>query len=80
MLQTIEAILEPSGQVRFLEPIQVLAPARVLLTLLEPTSSPERGSAAMLLKRLAENPLKPEFQRTEEEIDAQIEQERNAWD
>jgi len=80
MLQTIEAILEPSGHVRLLEPIQVTAPSRVLMTLLDPIISIERGSAAMLLKRLKDNPLPLECQRTEAEIDAQIEQERDSWE
>lgn len=80
MLQTIEAILEPSGQIHLLEPIHITTPSRVLLTLLETAASTERGSAATLLKRLKENPLPPECQRSEEEIDMQIEQERNAWE
>jgi len=80
MLQTIEAILDSSGQVHLLEPIQVTAPSRVLLTLLETTIAPERGSSAVLLKRLKENPLPLACRRTAEEIDAQIEQERNAWE
>jgi hypothetical protein len=80
MLQTVEAILEPSGEVRLLEPIRVSAPCRALLTVLETPAAPERGSAAALLKCLRENPLPPECRRTAEEIDAQIEQERNAWE
>ena len=80
MLQTVEAILEPTGQVRLLEPVQVTAPCRVLLTILETPRIPERGSAAALLKRLRENPLPPNCHRSAEEIDAQIEQERNAWE
>ncbi len=80
MLQTIEAILDPSRHVHLLEPVHVTTPARVLLTLLEPTISPERDSAAVLLKRLKDNPLQPEYRRTDKEIDAQIKQERNAWE
>lgn len=54
MPQTIEAILEPSGHVRLLEPIQVTAPSRVLLTLLETPADSKLGSAAVLLKLLEE--------------------------
>ncbi|CAA9893011.1 hypothetical protein METHB2_920003 [Candidatus Methylobacter favarea] len=35
MLKTVEAILEPSGEVRLLEPVHVSRPSRVLLTLLK---------------------------------------------
>jgi hypothetical protein len=80
MLQTVEAILEPSGKVRLLEPIHVSRPSRVLLTLLETPIEPERGSAAGLLQRLRNNPLLPEVRRSMAEIDAQIEKERNAWE
>ena len=80
MLQTIEAILEPSGEVRLLEPVHVSRPSRALLTILETPTAHERGSAAALLQRLRDNPLSPEYCRSAEEIDAQIEQERNAWE
>ena len=80
MLQTIEAILEPSGEVRLLESVHVSRPSRVLLTILETPTAPERGSAEVLLQRLRDNPLLPEYRRSTEEIDAQIGQERNAWE
>jgi hypothetical protein len=80
MLQTIEAILDPSGEVRLLEPVHLSRPSRVLLTLLETPAEPERGSAAKLLQRLRDNPLPPECRRSMEEIDAQIDKERNAWE
>ena len=80
MLQTVEAILEPSGEVRLLEPVHVSRPSRVLLTLLETPTEPERGNAAALLQRLRDNPLPQECRRSAKEIDAQIEQERNAWE
>jgi len=80
MLQTVEAILEPSGEVRLLEPVHVSAPARALLTLLETPAPTERGNAAALLQRLRDNPLPPQFHRSGEEIDAQIRQERDAWE
>ncbi len=80
MLRTIEAILEPSGEVRLLEQVHVSTPARALLTILETPGDPERGSPAALLKRLRNNPLTPECRRSEQEIDEQIQRERNAWD
>ena len=79
MLQTIEAILEPSGKVRLLEAVHIQTPTRALLTILK-TEASERGSAAVILQRLRDNPLPSEYRRSAEEIDAQIEQERNAWE
>ena len=68
MLKTVEAVLEPSGEVHLLEPIHVSRPSRVLLTLLETPTEPERGSAAALLQRLRDNPLPQECRRSAEEI------------
>jgi hypothetical protein len=80
MLQTIEAILEPSGKVRLLEPIHVSKPSRVLLTLLEVPLERETGKAETLLRHLQNNPLPLLGRRSMAEIDAQIEAERSAWD
>jgi hypothetical protein len=41
MLQTVEAILDPSGQVHLLESIQIATPCRAILTVLEPSAPPE---------------------------------------
>ena len=78
MLQTIEAIIEPSGEVRLLETVHIQTPKRALLTILESVNS-ERGSAAAILQRLRENPLPSACRRSAEEIDEQIEQERSAY-
>lgn len=84
MLQTIEAIIEPSGAIRLLEEVHVSSPKRALVTVLETPAnedaSSERGNAAAILKFLKDNPLPPECRRSAEEIDAGIEAERNAWD
>lgn len=84
MLQTIEAIIEPSGAIRLLEEVHVTSPKRALVTLLETpaneSATPGRGNAAAILKFLKDNPLPPECRRSAEEIDAGIEAERNAWD
>lgn len=84
MLQTIEAIIEPSGAIRLLEEVHVTSPKRALVTLLETpeneSATPEHGNAAAILKFLKDNPLPPECRRSAEEIDAGIEAERNAWD
>ena len=84
MLQTIEAVIEPSGVVRLLEDIHVSSPKRALVTVLDMPAneivSSKRGNAAAILKFLKDNPLPLECRRSAEEIDAGIEAERNAWD
>lgn len=47
----------------------------------EPAAPPARqGSATAILGWLRDRPLPPQSRRTAEEIDAAIEDERNAWD
>lgn len=84
MLQTIEAIIEPSGAIRLLEEVHISSPKRALVTVLETPANEgaasKRGNAAAILKFLDENRLPESARMTAEEIDAQIEAERNAWD
>jgi hypothetical protein len=83
MLQAIEVIVEPSGAIRPLEDIHVATPTRAVLTLLPPRESraePELGSAEGILQFLKDNPLPPEHRKSSAEIDARIQEEREAWD
>lgn len=61
MLRTVEAILDPSGQVRLLEPVPVAMPTRALVTVLAPDA--DAGDTA----RLAEAALATDWLRDEEE-------------
>jgi hypothetical protein len=62
MIQTVEAVVDADGQVRLLGEIQVDAPRRALVTILdEPASVP--GEAAML----AEEVLAVDWSRPEED-------------
>lgn len=84
MLQTVEAIIEPSGVVRLLENVRITEPKRALVTVLDTLDQPDHtfkpGYPDLLLKFLAEHPLPLKCQRTAEAIDAQIQAERDAWD
>ncbi|MCX7112487.1 MAG: hypothetical protein NTX45_20635 [Proteobacteria bacterium] len=83
MLQAVEAILEPSGEVRLLENIRVTAPTRVVVTVIETASTIEptgQGDTKSLLEFLSENRLPEQSRLSAEEIDAQVEAERNAWE
>ncbi len=82
MLQTIEAIVEPSGLVRLLEEVNIISPRRAIVTLLDTVASAQddTGNSAIILKFLAEHRLPPSARLSAEEIEEQIETERNAWD
>lgn len=83
MLQAIEVIIEPGGAIRCLEELHVATPTRAILTLLpqnDALSSCPPGHAEGILQFLKENPLPPEYQKTAAEIDARIQEEREAWD
>ncbi len=83
MLQAVEAILEPSGEVRLLENIRVTAPTRVVVTVIETASTIEptgQGDIKSLLEFLSGNRLPKQCRLSAEEIDAQVEAERNAWE
>jgi hypothetical protein len=83
MLQTVEAIVEPSGNVRLLEALQIDHPCRAVVTLLEsPLQSdamPAQASADDILRFLERTRLPASAQLGAQAIDAQIEDERSAW-
>lgn len=81
MLQSVEAIVEPSGTVRLLEALHVDQPRRAVVTLLEMPVSAERGQpcADDVWRFLERTCLSPDARLSAKEIDAQIEEERNAW-
>ena len=82
MLQTVRAEVDVDGNVRVLEPLQVTKPTRALLTLLEDASAPaeHQGNAAELLKLLGSPEFANRRSYTAEEIEAQIEENRNSWE
>jgi hypothetical protein len=84
MLQTVEAVIEPSGVVRLLEEIHVSSPKRALVTVLDTPANEDvssgRGNAAAILKFLEENRLPESARLTAEEIDVQIAAERGSDD
>jgi len=82
MLQTVQAEVDVDGNVRVLEPLHVTKPTRALLTLLEDASAPaeHQGNAAELLKLLRSPEFANRRSYTAEEIEAQIEENRNSWE
>lgn len=82
MLQTLEAEIDVNGNVHLREPVRITKPTRALVTLLEeiPASTSSQGNIAAVLRLLRS----PEFANRKSysaaEIDAQIEENREAWD
>lgn len=82
MLTTVEAEIDVGGNVRLLEPIEITKTTRAIVTLLENLSGEqsEKGNASKMLEFLRENRLPRESLLSAEEIEAQIEENRNSWD
>jgi hypothetical protein len=53
MLRTIEAVVEADGRVRLLEPVDVQAPRRALLTILDEPAEEEAANLPALLSEAA---------------------------
>lgn len=83
MLTTVKAEIDARGNVRLLEPLEVLKTTKGLFTLLDDNGNGEKeiaGSAKSLLDFLRKNRLPEGSRPTSDEIDAQIEETRNSWD
>ncbi len=82
MLQTVEAEIDVSGQIRLLEPLRVSKKSRAIVTVLEESNgnAEEKGNSKKILELLKS----PEFANRKsfsaEEIEAQIEEARNSWE
>ena len=80
MLRTVEAEIKPDGTVTLLEPVEVQRTARALVTVLENGNESEGGNARLMLEFLRNNRLPADSRPSEEEIEAQILENRNSWD
>ena len=83
MLQTVEGIIDVDGQIRWLEPLRVAKPSRVLITLLPDTNGarvePE-GNIAALQTFLQSSDFVNRPVGSAKEIETQIQEMRNSWD
>ncbi|MDW8308461.1 MAG: hypothetical protein RMK20_03715 [Verrucomicrobiales bacterium] len=61
-MKTVEAIIEPTGEVRLMEPVDVPSPRRALVTILD--EAPSIHEIALL----SEPALAEDWNRTEEDI------------
>ena len=80
MLRTVEAEIKADGTVTLLEPVEVKSTARALVTVLENGDSASGGNARAMLEFLRNNRLPAESRYSDEEIEAQILENRNSWD
>ncbi len=80
MYPTFEAVVEPSGRVRLLEVLQLDRPCRAFVTLLTSPDDSAVGAAGDILRFLEKTPLAASDKLTAQQIDAQIEAQRCAWD
>lgn len=86
MLQTVEAEIDVNGNVRLLEPLRLAKPTRALVTLLEHGAAPaadlaeEQGNAQRLLELLRSPEFANRRSYSAEEIEAQIQENRDAWE
>jgi hypothetical protein len=60
-MRTVEAVIEPTGEVHLIEPVRVTSPRRALVTILE--EAPEANETALL----SEAALAEDWNRPEEE-------------
>ena len=84
MLQTVEAMIDPTGEVRLLGNVAITTPQRAIVIVLDTTDygqqSTEPGLSSALLQFRADHPLPPQCHRSADALDAQIQAERDAWD
>ena len=82
MLQTVEAEIDVSGNVRLLEPLRVSKRSRAIVTVLEESNGDmqEEGSSKKILEVLRSPEFANRKSYSAEEIEAQIDEARNSWE
>ena len=82
MLTTVEAEVDTDGKVELLEPVRVKKRSRAIVTILDdPNGNGEkRGNGERLLALLRSPAFQDRKVYTNEEIEQQIEENRNSWD
>ena len=83
MLKTLEATIDPEGRIRFREKIRLTRPQRVLVTLLDEENAPagdDEGGVTRMLALLSAPDFRDRPFGSAAELEAMVEQNRNAWD
>jgi hypothetical protein len=87
MLQTFDAVIQPNGYIGFRDqnPPVFYEPTEVFITIRKPVISTvaqhiRKPNGAAILEKLRKKSFPVHLKRSAEEIQAQINEERNAWD
>ena len=87
MLETYEAVVQPNGFLGFRDPQPPIfyQPTDVLVTIRKPSADAvglglRKPNGAAILEKLRNRSFPQHLKRSAEEIQAQINEERNAWD
>ena len=87
MLETFDAVIQPNGYIGFREsnPPVFHEPTEVFITIRKPALSAfaqqvSKPNGAVILEKLRNKTFPAHLKRTTEEIQRQINEERNAWD
>lgn len=80
MLQTVEAEVDTNGTVHLLEPLHVKKRTRAIVTLIEQPVQENKGNVGKILEMMQTPEFKNRKSYSAEEIEAQIEENRNSWD
>jgi hypothetical protein len=82
MRQTVEGILDVDRQIRWLEPLHVARPSRIIVTLLQEHNgtSPVKGNAKQALQSLRKNRWPAAARPSVAEIETQITEAQESWD
>lgn len=81
MLQTIEATIDTKGTIHFNEEIHFDKPIHVLVTILDESKKQiAKGNTDKILALLQSSEFRNRPSYAAEEIEAQINAERNSWD
>ena len=81
MSTPLEAEIDIRGNVRLLEPVRLKKKSRAIVEIIEENDERgERGNVKAMLEFLRNNRLPESSRLSVEEIEAQIEENRNSWD
>ncbi len=80
MLTTVEAEIDVNGNVRLLEPLSLSKKSRAIVTILEEKNGESKGTGNKILELLRSPEFANRKSYSDEEIEAQIKENRDSWD
>jgi len=80
MLTTVEAEIDVNGNVRLLEPLSLDKKSRAIVTILEEKNGESKSNGNKVLELLRSPEFANRKSYSDEEIEAQIKENRDSWD